>query len=304
MSSADLSILENVHPEPLIQPGEVAGRKNAVRWFITCLLALLLHVLLFAAVMVKLPVDPRFTPPPSIPVELVMMPPPAEEAPPEPEPEPEPEPQPEPEPEPEAAPEPEQQQPLMRQSGATDNPDLPAGEAPKVEQPEDLPEPAKPEETPQDVEKVEEPAPELPELPKSETGTEPDVPPQMMQAFGVPKLDLPKAFELPQPSRGFSSASSASGGGGDPYLNALRDKIIAHLDYPPGSEKRQGVARYQAIITRGGQLASVRLISSSGHKDLDTVGMSAIRRAAPFRRLPAGVPGDQAVIEISLRLGA
>ncbi|WP_342643290.1 TonB family protein [Rhodoligotrophos ferricapiens] len=256
-------------------------------------MALALHLIAFAAAIYEFPNTDRFEAPPAIPVELVTVP----------EPEPPAKEEPQPEPEPEKKPEPEQPQPQLRQSGATDNTQLAPEDAPKVQEPEEKPQPAKPEVSPQKVTPVEKPAPEVPKLAESETGTEPKAAetPQMMA--GVPKLDLPPAFELPSPARGFSGVSSGPGGGGDPYLNQLRDKIIAKLVYPPGSRSRSGVARYQAIITRQGQLASVELTKSSGHRDLDLVGLRAIRAAAPFKRLPRDIPGSRAIIEISLRLG-
>lgn len=259
-----------------------------------------MHALVFAAIIYEFPNTTRFETPPAVPVELVSLPPP----PPVEEEQQQEAPEPEPEPEPEEQAEPEMPEPKVRQSGATDNTELPAGELPETQVSEEVPEPAKPEESPQEVEKVAEPAPEVPELPESETGTEPKAPEQAQAFAGVPELNLPPAYELPMPTRGMSGISGGPGGGGDPYLNALRDKIIAHIVYPPGSESRRGVARYQAIITRNGQLAHVELVKSSGHRDLDQVGLRAIRTAAPFKRLPGGIPGDRAVIEISLRLGS
>ncbi|WP_170984179.1 TonB family protein [Rhodoligotrophos defluvii] len=297
LSTADASILETVHPEPLVPASPTPARREALRWTVTWLLALLLHVLVFAAVIYQFPGASQLDVPQAIPVELVTMPPPPPPAPQEAE-------EQKPEPEPEKKPEEQQSEPVLRQSGATDNTQLPPSDAPKVEQPEEKPEPARPELSPQQVEQQAKPAPEMPKLVESETGTEPKAPdpPQMMA--GVPKLDLPPAFEIPRPARGLSGMSSGPGGGGDPYLNALRDKIVARLVYPPGSESRRGVAQYQAVITRQGKLVSVQLTRSSGYRDLDQVGLQAIRAAAPFKRLPREIPGDRAIIEISLRLGS
>ncbi|MGF7158564.1 protein TonB [Rhodoligotrophos appendicifer] len=293
LSTADVAILESVHPEPMVPRNPVYRRREFWRWTITCALALLFHIAVLALIIMEMPRENQYTPPPSIPIEIVQLPP---------EPEKKQEAQKQEEPKQEEKKEEKKPEPLARKSGATDKTDIPAGDAPKVETAEKTPEPAKQELSPQE-EKVEKPAPEQPKLRESETGTEPKVQ-EMAKAFqGAPIPDLPPAFELPTPRRGFSGFSSSPGGGGDPYLNSLRDKIVANLAYPPGSESRRGVAVFQAVISRNGQLQSVQVVESSGFKDLDQVGLKAIRSAAPFRRLPSALPGDKAIIEISLRLG-
>jgi protein TonB len=80
-------------------------------------------------------------------------------------------------------------------------------------------------------------------------------------------------------------------GGGNKYLNALRDEILRHKFYPPTAELFgwQGETRYQIVIDRQGRLVRLRVLSSSGYDILDKAGFIAIQQAAPFAPIPSNL---------------
>lgn len=83
-------------------------------------------------------------------------------------------------------------------------------------------------------------------------------------------------------------------GGGNKYLNAMRDQIRRHKFYPPTAEMFgwQGYAKFQIVIDRQGQLVSFQLLQSSGYDILDKAGLAAIRQSAPFAPIPPNLwPG-------------
>ncbi|MBP0651965.1 energy transducer TonB, partial [Mycobacterium tuberculosis] len=63
---------------------------------------------------------------------------------------------------------------------------------------------------------------------------------------------------------------------------------------------REGVARVAFSVSRGGELAGVRLAMSSGATALDAAALAAVRRAAPFPPVPDGLPAP-ATLEVPIR---
>jgi len=124
------------------------------------------------------------------------------------------------------------------------------------------------------------------------------------QVAAIPPASPSKAREpaptTAPPGRGSAPAqieSSLRGqGGGDRYLNALRDDIVSNIIYPAAARGAVGVAKYTMIVSRKGYLLQLRLLQSSGSAALDRAGMDAIQNTAPFRPLPANVIGDSVEI--------
>lgn len=85
-----------------------------------------------------------------------------------------------------------------------------------------------------------------------------------------------------------------SAGGGDPYLNAMWERVEQNLVYPKSAGGRVGVARFALTLHRSGRITALSLLTSSGHPDLDRAALDAIRRSAPFRPFPLEIP-DNAV---------
>jgi TonB family protein len=259
----------------------IADVDAAWRQAVAILAALFLHL---AAILALLDEFPRPTPsaPEPIPVELAFEPP----APAEP---PVPEPQPAPEPMPErrsggdlehVAP---GQLPIPSETAAAATDEAPA-----------MPPPA--------------PTPPIPETasPQAEPVPPPQAAPPTQQTLLVPPLPpakprAPAASPAPASTPPEPPAAPASPdtilrpgeGGGDRYLKSVRDDILAHMVYPPTAElfRLRGVATYEIVIDRQGNLLQAQLARSSGLALLDNAGLQTIRLAAPFGPVPEEFSG-------------
>ena len=107
---------------------------------------------------------------------------------------------------------------------------------------------------------------------------------------------------LPAPT--WDMAPFPGEGGGDPYLNAVRDAILGHFKYPPNAAaaKLAGTAQYMIILDRKGNLIELKLLQSAGSSILDDAGLETIKRAAPFGPLPSDVTGDHVRLIFTLSM--
>jgi len=253
--------------DPLAPPPP--DKKDRWSQSLTLVLALILNALIIGIIFFRFPdrVPQRSAEPPSIPVELVQQPKPEEQPKAEP---PKPEPK---RPEPKR-PEPKQEEPLQyRESGGS--PDLAPGRAPKTEE-KAVDEPPKPEA------KIVKPEPAKQAIP--------DWARQLEQGFGIPqprdksKITTSQASRA-KPNDAFSRRLGA--GGGDRYLNELRDLITARIVFPPSAASAAiGQANYQVTIDSRGALRAVKVLRSSGSVAFDRAVVSAIQSASPFPQPP------------------
>ena len=139
----------------------------------------------------------------------------------------------------------------------------------------------------------------LPTMP-SEFG---DIPPP------TPKPAAPKPLVAPTPpaiAKAPPSNNLTDGdGGGDPYLNAIKAKIMTFWYYPAvaGPLQLSGDANYEIVMARSGQVQAVRLLRSTGIGTLDDIGFTMIRRASPFAPVPDYFPDDPVRLVLSLHIG-
>ncbi len=254
--------------------------------------ALLVHALVLSLLLVKPPEKIPIVESP-IPVEIVS------EAPPKPKLEAKPLPPPPPEAArpPEAAPPPEPQK--IRESGG--NPDRPQGESTKAPEtravavPEKKLIPASPANPPPAIDLS------LPNLKSAlSVPSSPRSPPLRTEQAAIPSTppDTSSSAEL-------QSENPLTGeGGGDRYLNAVRDAIINHLTYPASARLMHlaGTAQIEIVIDRQGQLLGLRLLQSTGSDILDRVGIQTIQQAAPFDPPPPDLTGERIGMLLTLNL--
>lgn len=295
MNEARLSISAGMSLEAR-ELGQVLGpplRDEAARLRQAAALAaaLLLHVGVPLLLLLAVSLRERLPVPPTIPVELVLLP--------EPKPPEKPKVEPVVEPQPVAQP--------YRESGG--DPNLAQGRPPE----------AKAQATPEVPAKTEKPAPapvpaeaaaatSLPETPPAPLPVpRPAARPKPDEALAaLPPKRQPAAPTPAAPATLTPNDSSLLGkGGGDRYLNKVRDSILGNLIYPglARSQGLAGVAKYEIIIDRNGRLLGMRLLRSAGNEMLDRAGWDAVQLAAPFGAPPADVIGDQIGMVLTLYIG-
>jgi outer membrane biosynthesis protein TonB len=242
--------------------------------------ALLLHLAIIVLLLVKLgPETP--TEPTPIPVELAFEPPkPAAQAIPKPAPQPRP----------------SESEPRHRESGGDPNlaPGIAPADAPSSKVP--APEPAKAPIGPKPVT----PAPLLASLGAASDLAKPAKP-------AAPKLETREAMiPVPPPRHPPAPASNRSmqlgEGGGDRYLNTLRDDLLRHRAAAILADAATIThdARYKIVIARDGKLLGASLLQSSGNSIVDEAGFNMIENTAPFRPVPPDFPGDPVVLQLTL----
>ena len=249
--------------------------------------ALLLHVWLVAILLIEPSEDERRVPP-SIQVELVAAPPPQPMA--------------------------RSQAPMAPEAAAPLTPpqtearvsggklEREAGRPPDAQAPPSLeaaPEPAQPKDAaePPPGAAPAAPLPATPPMPAAEGSDAIAPPPPEAKPTPQREPSVARAAAAPllhPPARSENDSVVLGKGGGDPYLNTLRDEILRNRVYPPAARSAglSGTAQYAMLLDRQGRLIRVRLLRSSGADILDKAGIEMIERSAPFHPLPPEIIGE------------
>lgn len=276
-------------PTPLDSQDSWADRRRAV----ARAASMLLHAAVMALFLVHGPIVQQPSEPPAIPVELIVerSPKPKAEIPPRPRPVPQPTPQ------------------LQhRESGG--DPDRAPGQLAGAKPPEPEKQPAATESPPkpQQPTAAKQQSTLAPRKPIPAPKPPPPIDKTAPQLAAIPPASPSKARE-PAPAAAAPGRQSAPAeiesslrgqGGGDRYLNALRDDIVSNIIYPAAARGAVGVAKYTMTVSRKGYLIQLRLLQSSGSTAIDRAGMDAIQNTAPFRPLPPNFIGDSVEIVGSL----
>lgn len=79
-----------------------------------------------------------------------------------------------------------------------------------------------------------------------------------------------------------------------------------HKRYPAAAQMRreQGTVQVQFTVDRNGRVVSSAVVQSSGHTTLDQETLALLRRAEPFPKPPADVPGNQFSFSVPVRYNA
>ncbi|HYB09597.1 MAG TPA: TonB family protein [Alphaproteobacteria bacterium] len=276
--------------------------------------AFLLHAVVIALLLVHFPME-VLPPTPTIAVDLVMAPPPQPPA---------------------KTPSAPQTIPLenaqVRVSVSGNDPDREAGRLPteKTKTSEE-PAPEPPAAPPQKAEPARETpaqgipaAPEAPDAvaaPANPPVKSPTVDPHANEAIAslepLPQLKpapppnptAPDAETSPQrpPARTAETSTELQPGqgGGDRYLEKIRQDIDRNRVYPPEARSLgiSGTAQYAIFIDRQGHLLRLRLLQSSGADLLDRAGMQMIQQSAPFQPPPLDLKGNEIRLVVMLHIG-
>lgn len=247
----------------------IRADRNAPSLLLTLIAAILLHAFVISAFLVDVPDSGQPIEPPAINVELVKEePPPAKEE--------------------GEVPEPPPQK--FRESGG--DPELAPGRVPRVERIEPTP-------TDSQQQAVEPMAP-----PPAQPRSDPALALERPSRKPAPKADAAPPAKTPAQSA-LTSRQAVGEGGGDRYLNQIRDEIEEQRVYPEiaGPMQLSGYASFELVINRRGDLLRLRLVKSSGVGPLDQEGVGMIQRAAPFPPVPADMPGEFLRLDLVMYLG-
>ncbi len=79
------------------------------------------------------------------------------------------------------------------------------------------------------------------------------------------------------------------------YAAKIRSWLYAHKIYPRRARMRreEGIVRVRFVIDRAGMLLEGVIVKGSGNGTLDEEAGAMMRRASPYPRAPADVPGDR-----------
>ncbi|MBR2463084.1 MAG: TonB family protein [Spirochaetaceae bacterium] len=130
--------------------------------------------------------------------------------------------------------------------------------------------------------------PHLPTVPSRE-----EVPPE-------PVADTAETAEEPLQKEPLSedtsaSAPAATGSATDPAALQYRQYVLARIAskkaYPRNARTRgqEGRVRLQVVIDPDGRVVDCQMVSPSPHSLLNEASLLAVERAAPFKKMPAGM---------------
>ncbi len=288
-STNDLTISLSISTSGEFRPASAMSAWNETRVLVIALLAaLFLHASAILSVLVEWPDTGRAIDPREIPVELVFEPPPK------------------------ADPSRETPPPPMDERESGDDPNLARGRPAEI-----APEAAAPPESaaaqptrapspltePEPANVIAEFAPPL----KKPTPPAPPVPPKPVEVQPAPQQPTPpgQTTQAPTP-REPSRLRLVGQGGGDVYLNQIKQMIEQQRSYPDiGNPMRlSGVAIFDILLNRDGQIVSLFLRRSTGAGPLDEEGRKIVRRAGPFPPVPpdirSNVQGDLVGLSLDL----
>ena len=87
------------------------------------------------------------------------------------------------------------------------------------------------------------------------------------------------------------------------YIDGWRQKVerIGNLNYPEEARSRKIYASLQltVAIKADGEVESVEINRSSGHKFLDQAAIRIVRLSAPFERFPANIKSDTDILHVT-----
>ncbi|MBW9062851.1 energy transducer TonB [Rhizobium herbae] len=89
------------------------------------------------------------------------------------------------------------------------------------------------------------------------------------------------------------------------YSGKIRAKVNRHFRYPKSADRAgvTGTVTVAFTISSGGDVGAIRIIQSSGSPVLDEAATNAVRRAAPFPKIPEGANRSSWPFTLPLQFG-
>jgi protein TonB len=84
------------------------------------------------------------------------------------------------------------------------------------------------------------------------------------------------------------------------FFKRFKDNIYGVWNYPRSAAERgeEGTCLLKITINRDGTVKDVRLMEPTGHRDLDEEAMAAVRKGAPYGKLPSAYKEETLTIFI------
>jgi periplasmic protein TonB len=120
----------------------------------------------------------------------------------------------------------------------------------------------------------------------------------------LPEEKPPEKVEQTSPAPRTTVHTEASAPRIDP---SWQSRLLKHLqqfkNYPAGARERgeQGVVMLAFTMDRDGKVLSRRIVSSSGHPDLDAEVLALVERAQPLPAFPASMSEDRLELTVPIR---
>lgn len=170
------------------------------------------------------------------------------------------------------------------------------------------PKPPEPEKPKPEVKQPEPPRPR--ENPPEKAPPKPAAPKPTPVAVAVPTdepspLTTDQSAPVPEPTPAPAPAAAAGSPGGSgtgapagdsdevdfgPYMSELQRRIKKQWFPPKGNESKRVTVRFK--VRKNGEVASVKLVQSSGLSIADDAAVAAVENASPFGQLPSGSPDE------------
>lgn len=152
---------------------------------------------------------------------------------------------------------------------------------------------------PRELRKAEAPAP-TPVLTRSAQAPVLDAPAVPAVPAAPPVATAAPAVSQPAPSVPVSRPAAADPAVLAAYGRNLAGAVAVHQRYPRLAQIRQwqGTTLLQLELAVGGQLQSVRVLSSSGHDILDRQAIDMVRAAVPLPPFPASFAGRSLTVDV------
>ena len=132
----------------------------------------------------------------------------------------------------------------------------------------------------------------------------PTPPKETSQDAILPEEKPPEKVEQTSPAPRTTVRTEASAPRIDPSWQSL---LLKHLqqfkNYPAGAREHgeQGVVMLAFTMDRDGKVLSRRIVSSSGHPDLDAEVLALVERAQPLPAFPASMSEDRLDLTVPIR---
>jgi protein TonB len=111
-----------------------------------------------------------------------------------------------------------------------------------------------------------------------------------------PPAEQPASMPSPVPGPEPGDVLGRQGRQRNDYLARVFRHLQPYRAQPLLGNRPRGRVVTRVTVARDGRVIEVMVASSSGSQSLDAAEVAAIRRAAPFPPLPAGMPGDPVIL--------